>query len=686
MIPDLVAAPLVPWPLIIALAGLAVAIGLYGLVRRARGAGLRLIALAVLVLALVNPRLATESRLPLDDVAVVLVDDSDSQAFGDRRAQTAKALQQVEQKLAGQPNLEIRIHTFSNEPGDDRGTAIFRAVEQAVADIPRRALAGIVMITDGRSHDRPSRPDLGMPVHVLLTGTPDERDRRLVIEQAPGYGLVGQSVRAEFRVVDEAGQGKREGGSVRVMIRRDGTLQGSMTVALNRSASLDIPITHGGATLVELEAEKVPGELTLVNNRAAMSVSGVRDRLRVLLISGEPHQGERMWRNLLKADPSVDLVHFTILRPPEKDDNTPLRELALISFPTRELFEEKLHDFDLVIFDRYRRRGVLPQDYYLNLKDYVKGGGAMLVAHGAEYNDPVNLYDSPLAEILPAAPAGRVLRQAFHPALTATGARHPVTAGLDGSAQTPPAWGRWLQQVAAAPVFGHTVMRGVDDLPLVQIAQVDDGRVAQLFSDTAWLWARGFEGGGPHADLFRRLAHWLMKEPALEEEQLSAEMHGADLHILRRSLAEAAVPVRVELPDGSVVDVTLADQGDGSAKAVLATRQPGLYRVQDGSRTAIAASGSSRQRELTEVTATDEILKPIATASNGSITWLSEDGVPEFRRTGPDSKAAGRGWIGLRENHQHRVTGITDTPLLPGGIVLLLGLGGLLLAWRREGK
>ena len=98
-----------------------------------------------------------------------------------------------------------------------------------------------------------------------------------------------------------------------------------------------------------------------------MQINGVRDRLRVLLVSGEPHAGERTWRNLLKSDASVDLVHFTILRPPEKQDGVPVDELSLIAFPTRELFIEKIEDFDLIIFDRYRRRGILPSLYLENI-------------------------------------------------------------------------------------------------------------------------------------------------------------------------------------------------------------------------------------------------------------------------------------------------------------------------------
>jgi len=247
--------------------------------------------------------------------------------------------------------------------------------------VPCRRLAGVVMITDGRVHDVPADKgkELGAPLHALVTGKRGERDRRMVVTRAPGYALVGKTATIGLKVEDPGAKG-----AVNVEIRVDGQPYITAPFPANREASVDVPVRHAGTTVVELAAEPGPGELSLANNRAALGISGVRDRLKVLLISGEPHAGERAWRNLLKSDPAVDLVHFTILRPPEKDDRTPIRELALITFPVRELFEEKLRDFDLVVFDRYRRRGVLTGAYYQALADYVRKGGALLTSVGPE--------------------------------------------------------------------------------------------------------------------------------------------------------------------------------------------------------------------------------------------------------------------------------------------------------------
>ena len=178
-----------------------------------------------------------------------------------------------------------------------------------------------------------------------------------------------------------------------------------------------------------------------------VSIDGVRDKLRVLLVSGEPHAGERTWRNLLKSDANVDLVHFTILRPPEKQDGTPINELSLIAFPTRELFQQKINEFHLIIFDRYARQGVLPIIYFDNIARYVRDGGAVLVAAGPDYAEPDQLWRTPLDAILPAEPSGRVTEAAFHARLTDLGKRHPVTRGLDGADDEPPHWSRWFRIV-----------------------------------------------------------------------------------------------------------------------------------------------------------------------------------------------------------------------------------------------
>lgn len=690
--------PLVPWPVIAALGAVALLLVLFGLLRRARGALLRTIPLGALLLILAGPQLVREARTPLPDVAVVVVDDSPSQGLGDRRARSDAAAEALRRTLDQDAGVEVRVVRAGAAPGRD-GTHLLDALNDAVADVPRQRLAGAVLVTDGQVHDVPeSGPENGpekngatfpAPVHVLLSGRRNEADRRVVVEAAPSFGLVGRQATLRVTVQDPA---LAVGGRVPLRVTvGDGTPR-EVPAEVGRPVEIPVPIRDAGPNVVEVAAAPRDGELTTLNNRVALSINGVRDRLRVLLISGEPHVGERAWRNLLKSDPNVDLVHFTILRPPTKDDGTPLTELALIAFPIRELFEERLAEFDLIVFDRYSRRGLVPFGFLRNIADYVRGGGAVLQAVGPEYAGPFSLYDSPLAEILPAVPLGRVAATRFTPGLSPQGRSHPVTAGLEGAGTDtdPPAWGDWLRQVPASVNRGAVLMTGADGQPLLVLDRVEEGRVALLLSDTLWLWQRGWDGGGPQTELIRRMAHWLMKEPELEEEALRARIADGSLEIERRTLeiTDPAPPrVTVTPPEGA--EETLALQATAPGRQTAATRAeiPGLYRVSDGDRVAVAAAGTPNPLEMGEVITTAERLAPLAEATGGGVFWLGErDTVPRVRRTDPAALQAGDDWLGLRANKDYVVNGVRQTALLPPALALPLVLAGLMLAWWREGK
>jgi hypothetical protein len=696
----LAASPLLPWWALALLAAAAVLLIGFGIWRRAPALAWRAIALAVLLTALVNPSLIEEQRTPQHDVAIVVVDNSPSQNIGHRRQATAAALAEIRDRLGRRSDLDLRVIEAGMAPpgAGDEGTRLFAALDRAMSDVPRQRLAGIVMITDGEVHDVPTgdvkalRQAVPAPLHVLLSGQPNEADRRLVVSQAPRFGIVGKRLQLKIRVEDlpetaaeKAGEDTDE---ARVTWRKDGGAPQELTVPVGQDVTLPIEIDHGGPNVLELEAAPGPHELTLVNNRAVVVVHGVRDRLRVLLISGEPHAGERVWRNLLKSDPSVDLVHFTILRPPEKQDGTPIRELSLIAFPIRELFDTKLDDFDLIIFDRYSRRGVIPEAYLENIVRYVRNGGALLEAAGPNFSTPTSLSRTPLGAILPAEPTGEVYEDGFKPQLTALGRRHPVTEGLPeaGAPGEEPRWGRWFRQVDARVHRGVTIMTGDHGDPLLVLDRVGKGRVAQLLSDEMWFWARGFEGGGPQAELLRRLAYWLMKEPDLEENDLRARVDGDRLEVTRQSLEPDARPVTVTMPDGTTQSLKLTPAEGGRSTGSLAITRMGLYRVADGSRIALAAAGPLNPIEFSDVRTTPDKLAPVVTATGGGMFWIGSGKIPDIRRVSPDDAAAGQNWMGFRANGDYIVSGFSEMPLLPAVAALLLIAGGLLAAWRREGK
>src|SRR6185369_4046387 len=438
--------PLVPTIVLwLALAAIVV-VALVLLVARARGAAVRVAALALFLLALANPSFTREDRDPLTSVAAIVVDKSPSQNFGNRNREAAQAQEALVDTLKKIKGLEVRVVDAGQADGETDGTKLFGALATALSDVPVDRVAGAFLITDGRVHDIPANTaGLGFqaPVHALITGQKDERDRRIAITAAPRFGIVGQTQTITYRLDDQGVTGER----AKVTIRRDGEVLGERTLSSGQSASVDVDIKHAGPNIVEIEASPLERELTPVNNRAVVAIDGVRDKLRVLQVSGEPHSGERTWRNLLKSDASVDLVHFTILRPPEKQDGTPINELSLIAFPTRELFVEKINQFDLIIFDRYQHRDVLPILYYDYISEYVEKGGALLIAAGPEYAGEQSIARTPLVSALPAMPTGDVVEKGFYPRLTETGKRHPVTRGLEGSASEPPKWGRWFRTI-----------------------------------------------------------------------------------------------------------------------------------------------------------------------------------------------------------------------------------------------
>ena len=684
-------APLIPWPVLLFLAVAAVPVIGFATWRRARGAWWRALTVATLLLALANPSLVEEQRDPLADVALVVVDESPSQRIGQRTAQTEAAVEKIVRRLDALPNTEVRVVRAAADALalDKDGTRLFAALREAMAKIPRQRIAGVIVVSDGQVHDVPKSLDaLGLkaPLHLFLTGAEDEGDRRLTIAQVPSFGIVGKPLSLTLTVEDlPASAGPR---LARVTVRRDGAVEQVLQVPVGVEQTVELNLDHRGPNVLDIEVEPGPRELSLANNRAAVAINGVRDRLRVLLVSGEPHAGERAWRNILKSDPSVDLVHFTILRPPEKQDGTPIRELSLIAFPTRELFEVKLDEFDLIIFDRYRRRGVLPSIYLDNIAAYVENGGALLEAVGPTFATPLSLYRTPLGRVLPGEPTGGIFERGFRPRVTKLGQRHPVTAALDSAAadKSEPSWGRWFRLVDTDPRKGAVVMSGVENRPLLILDRVGEGRVAQLLSDHMWLWSRGFEGGGPQAELLRRVAHWLMREPDLEEEDLRATVSGANLEIIRRSLSTKQPQIEITAPSGAQRQIILESGTGGRASARIAATETGLYRISDGKRTVMAAAGPLNPREFQDMRASAAPLAGLIEASGGAVIRLARDTVPGLRKVKPSRDRHGRGWIGVTANGAYVVTGVSQAPFLPTPLLLLLILGASLLAWYREGR
>ena len=676
--------PLLAWPYLGALIAVAALFLIVALWRGLAGWWLRGLTAAVLLTALANPALQEEDRAPLSDIVITVVDDSASQSLGDRTNQTAKALASVQAEIAAMDNTELRIVHVRDGIGD-AGTLAMTALSEALAEEPRARIAGAIVITDGQVHDLDLAPNMPAPLHVLLTGKDTDWDRRLIIKNAPAFAILGEEVMLTLRIEDQGAVPAGQTGEVDVTIAIDDEAPQTYTVPTGEDLELPVTLPHGGMNVLQFSVATADGELTDRNNAAVVQINGVRDRLRVLLVSGEPHAGERVWRNLLKSDPSVDLVHFTILRPPEKQDGIPVDELSLIAFPTRELFVEKIKEFDLIIFDRYRIRGILPMSYLENVRDYVRGGGTVLVAAGPESGAVDSLWRSPLAEVLPVDVTSRVIDGGFKPALTDLGRRHPVTEGLEALAPKG-GWGRWFRAVEMIPKSGQVVMSGPGDRPLLVLDRVEEGRVAVLASDQAWLWGRGYEGGGPQLELLRRLAHWMLKEPDLEEEALTATAKGNVLTITRRTIAEDPPgDLTITGPDGIATVIPMPQTAPGRFVVDWKAPMMGLFKLAQGDLTRVVAVGPSAPKEFEETIATPDLLSPLVDATRGGILKL-QDGIPDIRTVGEGRAASGRGWIGIVPRGAYVTQDIRVAALLPGWLYLVLAAGLALAAWLIEGR
>ncbi len=666
----------------------------------------RTLALASMLAVLFNPQLQTNDESPLDDIVLVLIDQSMSQTLDNRIAVSRQISNALNQRLNQLENIEVREIPIEGT----QETLILDALRSALADAPRAQLAALFLVTDGQASDIPlnenNEAQLGnmgglipahMPLHVLLTGRENETDRRIKLLNAPRYGIVRESVRVSFRVEDIGPNEKPLDiqQNVPVSLKVDGVEILNQAVPVGQNVGFDVPLDRPGQLIIELSAATKQGELSPLNNTAVLPITAVRDRLRVLLISGEPNPGERVWRNLLKSDPSIDLVHFTILRTADKFDSASSNELALIPFPTNELFIEKLKEFDLIIFDRYTWRNVLKSYHFDNIARFVEEGGAMLVASGPEYNGRLSLARRrTISWLLPALPKTGTIDKAFRPALTQAGRRHPVTANLPEQGF----WGRWLRTIPTTLKTGISLLSGADDHPILILDRIGEGRIGMIQSDHIWLWSRGFDGGGPHAELLRRTAHWLMKEPQLEEERLSLTADKNNLIIERRTLSDSPSATTLTLPDGTQRLVEMQKADTGAFRAVISDLPPGLYRASADELFAVGAIGLAGAPELKNIVSDQRKVLPLVQQSGGGIFAPRQTSetikLPAIRpltfngqSSNDEQKTrAGPGWAGITRNHSVQIEGTHARALTSPWVWLFLIALMIGLAWALESR
>ena len=658
-----------------------------------RGALIRCAVFCILMLPLLNPSIIKETRGYVKDVVAIIIDQSMSQDFGERQQRSEAALSYLKEQINGMDAFDLRIvNTLQNGAITSR-TDLFNVLDQSIADVPTKRRGGAIFLSDGQVHDVPQNEEQFNnygPVHLLLSGEKSEKDRRIIITKAPAYGLVGKNVEIKYRIEDSRNINQE---AANVVLTMSSGAQLNFHSPINEEQSITVALENPSQNIFSIEVDSVEGEITQANNKAAIIVNGVRDRLKVLLVSGSPNVGERTWRNLLTSDAGVDLVHFTILRDPSKMDAIPKNELSLIAFPFRELFEIKLYDFDLIVFDRYRVNNLLPSYYFGNIARYVKEGGAFLEASGSEFADKRSIYNTAIGDILPGKPTGNISNLRFKPKITELGHSHPVTKSMIWNNRfitkdAPASWGSWMRYIDIQALRGDTLMSANDNNPLLLLDRVGKGRVAQISSDHIWLWSRGYDGGGPHTELLRRVVHWLMKEPELDERALDVSVNKNNITIRKQNNANLIEEdISLTKPDGEQEVIKLKANESGLLEYKLDAEQLGIYAFADvnGSRK-FAIIGDINPLELGGVITITDKFKELISASNGTAIWLDKTPKPRISAVNNAKKFGGSDWLALKRNNDYNVTGIENIAILPEWAILLMIFSALILLWLREGQ
>lgn len=662
-----------------------------------RGIWLRLITALLFLAILSEPSLFREKRHSIPNTVLVIKDQSNSINTGHRTEQIAKAEEDIAKALA--PLADYTLETISIDGNSEKGRAqrethLFENIQNELSRLKPEEISSVIILTDGQIHDVPASLSIlkdKTPLHILLAGEKNEFDRQIIIDKMNSYGIVGKSTILEF-IVRDHGRGIASRDPVQVKI----STPDSQNIFLNdvipgEITKVDVPIPHAGKNVIQIETPTLDGELTALNNKVALTVNGIRDNLKVLLVSGNANIGERTWRKFLKSDPAVELVHFTILRQPDKIDPTPQGELSLIVFPFQELFQEKLNDFHLIIFDHYSLQDLLPTFYLQNIKGYVENGGALLIANGPTFSESGSLYNSPLRDVLASSPAGNPINALFKPKLTELGETHPVTLPLadykrsDGTYS----WGSWGRIIPVNALSGSVLMEGKNGLPLLILSKAGKGRIGQISSDQIWLWSRQYQGGGPHSLLLKRLVHWLMKEPSLDETALDISVKDSIVNIRQRRLNKSlpATDLQLGLPDGTQKNIISTISEDTLwTETQFEAPFPGVYTIDDGFQKRPIVIGDINPPELLDSVATDEKLKPLLKKQAGSIHWLSDMNSVLFRERREGQSMSGRSWLGLERKKSYSLSEVFRYEVIPDYAGLTLLILFLFISWWREGR
>ena len=645
---------------------------------------LRIFIFLILLILVFNPLINSMRKLHHKDILIVMYDKTQSVIETKKIDQLIKVKKNIKDIIVDEEKLEIveiEVNNLNNKDGKIQ-TKIITNVQKAFQKLEKNRVAGVIIVTDGIIHDLDKIEEdfIDIPIHFFLLGNKNERDRSIITENIPEYAVVGKPIDFMFKIIDENFQEE-----VSASFILDGMQILTKTFITNINHQIKLPINHAGENLLEIKINNHPNEITFANNYKVFKINGIHEKLRVMLISGEPNMGLRNWRNILNSDPSIELLHFTILRPPSKRDLTPVKELALIPFPSQELFSADISKFSLIILDQYTLQGILPKKYLDNIVDYVIGGGAILNISGQEYLSDRSLLNSSLVNILPTRPEEFFIGP-FLPSLTDLGKRHPITNTLE-KAFKDNKWGKWFSFIKANKISGQTLM-SANKYPLLIINEVSQGRVAQILSDQSWVWNKDRENKGPLVELLRNTIHWLLKTPELQENYLNVIKNNNFITLNLNSLNEGDTSAIITSPSGENLFVLMKDNKNGSLFGKFESTEYGKFNIKVNDIEKDFFIGITDSKELEKVSSSSFLINSFFEKNKQylySITWLG-DSIPKIVKVFNKNNIAGSNWVGLLEKKVQKNDTFINKELINWSLIMPLLLLLLFMCWYRENR
>ncbi len=675
----------------------------------------RVIILFIFTLIILQPSIKIEKGKVQKSILTFVIDNTDSQKLSSRHNLYKKIYENILKKVEKDKKffdiLEIavdnekyarrfgsveKIRDSKNKPTyiyhkNDSSTKMLDYILSEVNKFPVKKMSSIFFFTDGQIHenkDEWKKKQFDIPSYFIIPNSNLFNDTRLDLGSFPEYVEVGEEVELD---VTASIFGKRKKDNLTLTIFGSSEETRSIKFEGNETKKVRLKVNKPGENFYIFNLSSKGGEVSLSNNQKIIKINASRKKLKVLLISGEPYLGTRVWRNFLKSDPAVQLIHMTVLRPPEKIDSTEMKELSLIPFPVRELFEKKIKNFNLVIFDNFKGKNILTPLYFQNLIKFVESGGAILEITGPSYNSRSSLFRTEIGRVLPGIPSGKSLRGEFKPILTKLGTKHPITRSLFEDYQE---YGKWyeMNQVTIDEEDTSILMTGIQNNPLLAIKNIDKGRIAQIYSHHIWLWKNISSEKGPYKKLIRNLAHWLMQEPKLEADRLEISNDDKFIYIDKKNFKNIGSyedSVVVIGPEGNKSKIKLLKIDQENSKAKFRYNKDGYYLLFNKSLVKKFMTPDFSSRELTDIHLNEFFLNQIKIS--GLLTKIiktydgSDLNIEKINKKEIDKKDFKRN-LYLPFNYEFRVNEIKNINLYNRNLLVILIIILLIYLWKKESK